>query len=217
MSKVSMGKTLDAFHAALAKTTSSGDLGPANIAIGNLSNVAQSYLEDVKKLKKFPNLEAAVTKEIVTKLKAFVTALEQAAKNANAEINRVEHEIQNRIEMENRPTTECDGRVNPFNAKLQEMANKYKMGVPKNDVPTLTKIAKTGGELMATYKKAIAELDHALVEAVTENARDHRPIIDKLNSELGAAKGRIKVSNEAINLGIARTKELDILLKKVIG
>jgi peptidoglycan hydrolase CwlO-like protein len=217
LSKVNMGKTLDAFHAALAKSTTSNDLAPTTHAIGTLGKVAHSYLEDIKKLKKFVELESVVSREIIGKLNAFAKGLEQAAKNANAELNRVEHEIRNRIDMVQRTTTECDKRVNPMNEEFKGMAAKYKYGVPKKDSPNLTKMVKEGADLLAGYKKAIAQLDKELLEVVTENARDHRPIIEKVNSELGKAKGQIKKSNEAITLGLNRTKELTIYLKKLVG
>jgi uncharacterized protein YoxC len=139
------------------------------------------------------------------------------AKAGNAEINRVEHEIRNRIDMVKRTTAECDKKVHGINDEFQGIANKFKMGVPKNDVAALTKMVNEAGQMMAGFKKAIQELDSALLEVVNNNIKDHRPIIDKCNSELGQAKGQIKASLEAINLGLTRDKEMRLILQKVIG
>lgn len=217
LSKVSMGKSLDAFHAAAVKSANTDNLAPLNQAISTLNTAAKSYLEDVKKLKKYPKLENAVNQEIIGKLSAFVKNMEQAARKAQAEINRVEHEIGNRIDMVKRTTTECNNRLNPVLEDFEDMVEKYKFGVPKNDVATVAqKVKQYAGQLDA-FKKAVAELDKALVEVVTANIRDHRPVIDKLNGELGQAKERIKKTNTAINLGLGRTIEIGTYLKTVVG
>jgi flagellar biosynthesis chaperone FliJ len=220
LSKTSLSKALETFHAALSKANTSGDLANANLAISALSKAAKAYLEDVKKTGKYHELESTISREVIGKLNAFVKAMEEAAKTANAEINKielaVEHEVKNRIEMVKRGTTECDNRVNPMNEEFQKLAEKYKLGVPKNDAGPLKRLVEEGAKHLAEYKKAIQELDKALVEVVTNNIQKHREILDKLNTELGNAKGQIKATNEAINQGLARTKELSIVLQKQI-
>ncbi len=214
LSKVSMGKNLDAFHAAAIKASNTGDLAPLNIAIGTLNTKAHAYLEDIRKLKKYPKLETAVTQDIIGKLSAFVKGMEQAARDAGAEINRVEHEIRNRIDMVKRTTTECNNRVNPMLEAFEEMVEKYKFGVPRGEHDAVAQKVNTWGAALNTYKKAINELDESLVEVVSQNIKDHRPIVDKLNTELGQAKGQIKKCLDGIKLGLGRTIEIGEYLKK---
>jgi hypothetical protein len=45
-------------------------------------------------------------------------------------------------------------------------------------------------------------------EVVSENIRDDRPLIDKYNMQLENAKGQTRKSDEEINPGKARAKEL---------
>jgi hypothetical protein len=80
LAKASLGKSLEAFHAALGKASSSGDLAPLNQAVGALRQTAKAFLEDIKKLKNYSKLESTVSREILGKLDAFAKGMEQMAK-----------------------------------------------------------------------------------------------------------------------------------------
>jgi hypothetical protein len=79
LAKASLGKSLEAFHAALGKASSSGDIAPLKQAIGAVRQTAKAFLDDIKKLKN-SQLESTVNREILGKLDAFVKAMEQMAK-----------------------------------------------------------------------------------------------------------------------------------------
>lgn len=216
LSKAGLTKALEAFHTAYEKAKTGGDLGPLTTAIHTLDQAAKKYIEDIKALKKYDKLVTAVTQKIVTPLHTFVSALDNMAKAANQEITRIENEIKNRIDMVKRTTTECHKKVEGMNQEFQGISNRYKLGVPKAELPDLQRMVNEGSTLFNSYKKAIEELDKELTEVVTKYIGSHKPLIEKHNTELGAAKGEIKKNATEIQYGLTRMKEMHILMEKVI-
>lgn len=75
LSKQSMGKALDAFHAAIAKAEKKDKVEDADEAIEVLAKVAKSYLADVRKVGGYEALEKVVNSGVVGALERYKAAL----------------------------------------------------------------------------------------------------------------------------------------------
>lgn len=198
LSKVSIGKLLDAFHGAVAKASSKDDLTSLNKSISALDNGLNSYIASLSKDKqKYNELISTVRRELKSPLDKFVKALEQKGASESKKLNdakkRVYDDIKAAAGLVDKECKKAMSETEAIYKRVKDMQVAIKeeiIGVTQK--PTILKyVAASAKKLDVNVDKAKA-LDKILNDKVHEHARDYKDVIKSQDSALGKCKGSVK-------------------------
>jgi hypothetical protein len=194
MAKVSIGKSLDNFHAAAGKVKTPDDIAAVSKAMTALKKDLKAYFDEISKDKSNDKLAKVVKTDVIAPLETFSRSLSSEAAAGAREINAVENNIRNVTAMVIKEGDTILKELQGMNKELSGIQKKYNDSVPEEDKKVLVKFIKGAGTRADGCLKGAKALDTELNDLVARHARDHRPIIDKHNSTLGKAK---KITTDA--------------------
>lgn len=214
LAKVSIGKSLDDFHAAAEKTNKSGDVAIVSQATTKLEKDLKSYVAEISKKKEYNELTSTVKRELLSPLSSFSKEFEQLASAGTKEINKVENNIRNVTGLAVKQSDKLKKDLGAMNQEMSGMTRKYADGVPAEDKATLLRFLKEVDGKVKQAQKGVKSLDGALNDLVAEYARDHRPLIDKHNATLGKAKKAVKDTGQEAQRATGYVQMLATSMKK---
>ena len=212
LAKVSIGKSLDKFHATLAKASKTDDVKAVTDVMASLEKDLNTYAAAVQK--KYNELASTVKREMISPLKAYKKALSDIAAKAYKELNRIENELRNLTNMAIKEGDKMAKEMVGMNKEYSGMQKKYNDGVPEPDKKDVTRFVKDAAGRAKNVKTASKLLDKELNDFVAKYLRDHRPLIKKHNSTLGKAKGSVKSAADGGQKAEANAVVMAQLLKK---
>jgi len=192
LSKVSIGKSLDAFHDAVEKTARSNDIALVTKTMAALKKDLMAYVAQVSKKKEYNELSSTVKREMLSPLDKYRKAMEDMSKAGMKEIAVVEREVKMVIDESNKVSDKANKELKGLNKELSVMTRKYSDGVKPDELKKLGSFLKDAAKVAMKWTNGAKSLDKSLLQLIKDHARDHRPVIDKFNSDLGKAKKSVK-------------------------
>lgn len=188
LAKVSIGKSLDTFHAAIPKIKSPDDMPLLTKAMSGLKKDLNAYVTTISKKKEYNELASTVKREVLSPLEAYGKAIQQEAKKEIREMGRVENHIRNVTTMTVKEANKVGKEIQGINQELSGMAKKYKYDLKKEDKPAIARLVKGATKVVTKADQARKTLDKELLSLVNEYARDRKSLLKKHNAALSKAK-----------------------------
>ena len=214
LAKVSIGKSLDSFHAAAEKAARSGDVAVVSKAMAALEKDVKAYIAAISKKKELNELTSTVKRELLSPLQTYGKSFEQMAAAGTKEINKVEVHIKNVTGLAMKEGDKLKKTLDAMNKEMAGMTRKYANGVPAGEKADVMRFLKEVGAKIKQAQKGVKSLDGALNEVVSKHAREHRPLIDKHNATLGKAKKTVKDTGDEAKRATGYMQVLATSMKK---
>jgi hypothetical protein len=210
LAKVSIGKKLDMFHDAVMKTERSGDISIVTKAMAELKKNLTMYAVQVSKKKEYNELSSTVKREMLSPLDKYRKSMESMSKAGMKEIAVAEREFRMVIDGTLKVTGKATKELVGMNKELSGMAKRFVKGVAAEDKADLVHFIKDAAKVVTTSKKGAKSLGDSLWKVIKDHTKDHRPVIDKFNSNLGKAK-------KAVNEMDAQAKRAEGHIQLLVG
>lgn len=192
LAKVSVGKSLDAFHDAVAKTERANDLAIALKAMADLEKDLKTYVAQISKKKEYNELSSTVKREMLAPIDKFRKAMQDMSKAGMKEIAAVEREIRMVIDETKKATDKSKNELGPLLKELSGMERRFSRGVKAEELKDLKRFLQDAAKVSSKWVKGAKSLNDTLVQLYKDHLRDHKPILTKYNSNLGKAKGSVE-------------------------